>query len=174
MPPPGSPTKVFVLPTHVQFLLQVLGTSDPLPDLEAMFIAPTASNVSSPAPTFSVSPCSMGLGRGGHRCIPLETSRLQVGGWVASHRTLVGPLPCVHQVVLLQVGELGEALEAQDTLEWTFPAVHPQVDLHQVWEKSGQLPRVKAPQRTSWPLNSLASLPPPRLPLLLLWPCRGR
>ena len=46
------------------------------------------------------------------------------GGW--SHRALVGPLPSMHQVVLLQVGKLGEALLAQGTAgvwkSWPDPA----------------------------------------------------
>lgn len=38
----------------------------------------------------------------------------------------------MHQVVLLQVGELGKALLAQGTLERALPAVHTQMDLSQV------------------------------------------
>ena len=47
----------------------------------------------------------------------------------------------MHQVVLLQVCELGEALLAQGALEWALPTVHTQMDLSQVWEKCCQLPR---------------------------------
>lgn len=49
-----------------------------------------------------------------------------------SHPALVGPLPGVHQVVLLQVGQLGEALLTQGTLKWTLSTVHTQVDLEKV------------------------------------------
>lgn len=52
----------------------------------------------------------------------------------------MGPLPSVYQVVLLQVSELGEALLAQGTLEWTLSTVHTQVDLSQMREKCCQLP----------------------------------
>jgi hypothetical protein len=57
--------------------------------------------------------------------------RLQVyrGKRGGSHQAHVGPLPSVHQAVLLQVGQLGETLLAQDTLEWTLPTVYTQVDL---------------------------------------------
>lgn len=64
------------------------------------------------------------------------------GRGAGSHRALVGPLPSMHQVVLLQVGELGEALLAHGTLEWALPTVHTQMDLSQVGEKSCQLPGV--------------------------------
>lgn len=53
----------------------------------------------------------------------------------------MGPLPRMHQVVLLQVGQLGEVLLAQATLERALPTVHTQMDLSQVWEKGCQLPR---------------------------------
>lgn len=53
----------------------------------------------------------------------------------------MGPLPGMHQLVLLQVGELSEALLAQGTLEGALPAVHAQMDLSQVWDKCCQLPR---------------------------------
>lgn len=53
-------------------------------------------------------------------------------GGGSSHPALVRPLPRMHQVVLLQVGELGEALLAQGTLERALPAVHTQMDLSQV------------------------------------------
>lgn len=49
-----------------------------------------------------------------------------------AHPALVGPLPGVHQVVLLQVGQLGEALLTQGTLKWTLSTVHTQVDLEKV------------------------------------------
>ena len=45
----------------------------------------------------------------------------------------------MYQVVLLQVGELSEALLAQGTLEWALPTVHTQMDLSKVWEKCCQL-----------------------------------
>lgn len=49
-----------------------------------------------------------------------------------AYQARVGPLPSMHQVVLLQVGELGEALIAQRTLEWALPTVHTQMDLSRV------------------------------------------
>lgn len=58
---------------------------------------------------------------------------------LVAHPALVGPLPCVHQVVLLQVGQLGESLLTQGTLKWTLPTVYTQVDL-----EIGQLPKVLA------------------------------
>lgn len=72
--------------------------------------------------------------------VPHQPARAQ-GRGVGSHRALVGPLPSMYQVVLLQVGELGETLLAQGTLERALPTVHTQMDLSQVWEKSCQLPR---------------------------------
>lgn len=72
------------------------------------------------------------------------------GGGGRTHQALVGPLPSMHQVVLLQVGELSEALLAQDTLEWALPAVHSQMDLSQVWAKCCQRPR--APRKAWDPL----------------------
>lgn len=67
-----------------------------------------------------------------------------------AYQARVGPLPSMHQVVLLQVGELGEALIAQRTLEWALPTVHTQMDLSRVWEKCCQPPR--APSRVWGPL----------------------
>lgn len=61
-----------------------------------------------------------------------------------SHQALVGPLPSMHQAVLLQVGELGEAFLAQGTLKRALPTVHTQMDLSQVWEKCCQQPRAPA------------------------------
>ena len=116
------------------------------------------------------------------------------GGGGGSHRALVGPLPSMHQVVLLQVGKLGEALLAQGALERAFPAVHTQMDLSQVWEKCCQPPRrpirardplqistltpagpvcgIKAFRSPCLCITSLkANLPFPRLPSRFLLPC---
>lgn len=99
------------------------------------------------------------------------------GGGGGSHRALVGPLPSMHQVVLLQVGELGEALLAQGALERALPAVHSQMDLSQAWEKCCQPPRAppsgpgillkslpassQDPLLASRPFNPPASVSPP-------------
>lgn len=77
--------------------------------------------------------------------LELLTSLQEYGeGGIGSHQALVGPLPRMHQMVLLQVGELGEALLAQGTLEWALPTVHTQMDLNQVWERCCQLPSPSA------------------------------
>lgn len=99
------------------------------------------------------------------------------GGGGGSHRALVGPLPSMHQVVLLQVGELGEALLAQGALERALPTVHSQMDLSQAWEKCCQPPRAPRqgqgsssnlsphPRRTPfWHQGLSIPLPPYHLP----------
>lgn len=68
----------------------------------------------------------------------------------------MGPLPSVHQVVLLQVGELDEALLAQGALERALPAVHTQMDLSQVWDKRHQLPRT-LPSGRIWDPGQISS-----------------
>lgn len=56
----------------------------------------------------------------------------------------MGPLPSMHQTVLLQVDELGEAFPAQGTLKRALPAVYTQMDLSQGREKCCQQPGAPA------------------------------
>lgn len=46
-----------------------------------------------------------------------------------THLTFMWLFPCVDKVMFLEMGQLGEALFAKVTLEWSFTAVHSEMDL---------------------------------------------